>query len=157
MAPMTPERRHPNARPRPITLYVLAGLMVLKAVLVMLVLGGSFALEDGRIGQALRMPSVAQFIRETPGATALLFLLAATLLVAALLLLADRRIGWLLAMVITGVSVAIDIVSFLAGSGSEVWMLLNVVTVFYLNQRDIRERVGATLEPVVDLAPRGEP
>jgi hypothetical protein len=157
MAPMPPVPPNRNAPPRPITLYVLVGLMVLKSVLVMLVLGGSFALEDGRIGQALRMPTVAQFIRETPGATGLLFLLAATLLVSALLLLADRRIGWLLAMVITGVSVAIDIVAFLAGSGSEVWMFLNVVTVFYLNQRDIRERMGATLEPVIDLAPRGEP
>ena len=59
--------------------------------------------------------------------------------------------GWLLAMVITGISVAIDIIAFLAGTGSELWMLLNVITVFYLNQRDIRELVGVTLEPVVDL------
>ena len=56
-------------------------------------------------------------------------------------------------MVITGVSVAIDIVGFLAGTGSELWMFLNVVTVFYLNQRDIRELVGVTLEPVVDVPP----
>ena len=59
----------------------------------------------------------------------------------------------LLAMVITGISVAIDIVAFLAGTGSEVWMFLNVVTVFYLNQRDIRELVGVTLAPVVDVRP----
>jgi hypothetical protein len=64
---------------------------------------------------------------------------------------ADRRVGWLLAMIITGVSVAVDIAAFLAGTGSELWMFLNVVTVFYLNQRDIRQRVGATLEPVVDV------
>ena len=32
-------------------------------------------------------------------------------------------------------------------------MFLNVVTVFYLNQRDIRELVGVTLEPVVDVPP----
>ena len=38
-----------------------------------------------------------------------------------------------------------------AGAGSELWMFLNVVTVFYLNQRDIRELVGVTLAPVVDV------
>ena len=32
-------------------------------------------------------------------------------------------------------------------------MFLNVVTVFYLNQRDIRELVGVTLVPVVDVPP----
>ena len=58
-------------------------------------------------------------------------------------------------MVITGISVAIDIIAFLAGAGSELWMFLNVMTVFYLNQRDIRELVGVTLVPVVDVPPRG--
>lgn len=154
MTPMPDSSAPVAGQSRPVTLYVLVGLMVVKSILIMLVLGGSLALQDGQIGQALRMPGVAQFIRETPGATGLLFLLAATLLVSALMLLAGKRIGWLLAMVITGVSVAIDIVAFLSGTGSEVWMALNVVTVFYLNQRDVRERVGAALEPVVDLAPR---
>ena len=83
----------------------------------------------------------------------MLILAAAVLLASALMLLAGRRTGWLLAMVITGVSVAIDIVAFLSGAGSHVWMLLNVVTVFYLNQRDIRELVGVTIEPVVDVPP----
>ena len=80
-----------------------------------------------------------------------LILTAAVLMVSALMLLAGKRTGWLLAMVITGVSVAIDIIGFLAGAGSELWMFLNVVTVFYLNQRDIRELVGVTLAPVVDV------
>ena len=141
-------------RRRPITLYILVGLMVLKSVLIFLVVGGALALDDLRVGQALRMPGVGRFIRETPGASGVLLLIAAILLVAAIALLAGRRIGWLVAMVTTGVFVAIDIIAFLAGSGSELWMFLNIVTVFYLNQRDVRERVGAALEPVVD-APRG--
>ena len=142
--------------PRPATLYILVALIVAKSILIMLVLGGAFTNDDIRVGQLMRMPNVAAFIRETPGATGALFLLAAVLLISALLLLADRRVGWLLAMVITGVSVAVDIAAFLAGTGSELWMFLNVVTVFYLNQRDIRERVGAAVEPVVEL-PRGTP
>jgi hypothetical protein len=97
------------------------------------------------------MPGVGAVIRETPGAAGALILVAAVLLVSALMLLAGKRIGWLLAMVITGVSVAIDIIAFVSGSGSELWMFLNVVTVFYLNQRDIRELVGVTLAPVVDV------
>jgi hypothetical protein len=144
----------PTARPakrRPFTLYVLVGLMVLKSILVMLLVRGSLFLEDASINSALRMPNVAQFVRVTPAISVLLIVLAATLIVSAVLLLAGRRLGWLIAMVLTGVSVAVDIVTFVAGSGSELWMFLNVVTVFYLNQRDIRELVGATLEPVVEL------
>ena len=45
-------------------------------------------------------------------------------------------------MVMTGAFVAIDIVSFIGGAQSNIWMLLNIVTVFYLNQRDVRELVG---------------
>jgi hypothetical protein len=142
-----------SARRKPVTLYILVALMVIKSILIILVLGGAYTFADGPIGEALRMPGVAAAIREAPGAVGVLILFAAVLLVSALMLLAGRRTGWLLAMVITGLSVAIDIVAFLAGTGSELWMLLNVVTVFYLNQRDIRELVGVTLVPVVDLPP----
>ena len=47
--------------------------------------------------------------------------------------------GWLLAMLTTGVFIAADIVTFDAGAGHHLWMLLNIATVFYLNQRDVRE------------------
>lgn len=139
------------ARRKPVTLYILVGLMVVKSILIILVLGGAYSFNDGPIGEALKMPDVGAAIRESPGAVGILILVAAVLLVSALMLLAGRRTGWMLAMVITGISVAIDIVAFLAGTGSEVWMLLNVVTVFYLNQRDIRELVGVTLQPVIDM------
>ena len=151
MAPMSDAPVPASTRRKPVTLYILVGLMVVKSILIMLVLGGAYTLADSRIGDALRMPGVGRVIRETPGAAGLLILVAAVLLISALMLLAGRRTGWLLAMVITGISVAIDIIAFLAGAGSELWMFLNVVTVFYLNQRDIRELVGVTLEPVVDL------
>ena len=153
MTPMS-DAPPPAAAPRkPVTLYILVGLMVVKSILIILVLGGAYSFADGPIGEALRMPGVGAAIREAPWAVGVLILFAAVLLVSALMLLAGKRTGWLLAMVITGFSVAIDIVGFLAGTGSEVWMFLNVVTVFYLNQRDIRELVGVTLEPVVDMPP----
>ena len=151
MAPMSDTPAPATARRKPLTLYILVGLMAVKAVLIILVLGGAYSFNDGPIGEALKMPDVGAAIRETPGAVGVLILVAAVLLVSALMLLAGRRTGWMLAMVITGLSVAIDIIAFLAGTGSELWMLLNVITVFYLNQRDIRELVGVTLAPVVDL------
>ena len=54
-------------------------------------------------------------------------------------------------MVITGLFVAIDIYGYLNSSANHLWMLLNIVTVFYLNQRDVREVVGAA---VPDIAHR---
>ncbi len=153
MAPMSDAPAPVAARRKPITLYILVGLMVIKSVLIILVLGGAYSFNDGPIGEALKMPGVGAAIRETPGAVGVLILVSAILLASALMLLAGRRTGWLLAMVITGISVAVDIVAFLAGSGSDVWMFLNIVTVFYLNQRDIRELVGVTLVPVIDLPP----
>ena len=118
MAPMS-DAPAPAARRKPVTLYILVGLMVLKSILIILVLGGAYSFNDGPIGEALRMPGVGAAIRETPGAVGVLILVAAVLLVSALMLLAGRRTGWLLAMVITGVSVAIDIVGVLAGVGSD--------------------------------------
>ena len=153
MAPMSDAPEPIHARRKPVTLYILVGLMVIKSVLIILVLGGAYSFNDGPIGEALRMPGVGAAIRETPGAVGILILVAAVLLASALMLLAGRRTGWLLAMVITGLSVAVDIVAFFSGAGSHVWMVLNVVTVFYLNQRDIRELVGVTLEPVIDVPP----
>jgi len=153
MTPMSDAPAPATTRRKPVTLYILVGLMVIKSVLIILVLGGAYTFSDGPVGEALKMPGVGAAIRETPGAVGVLILVAAVLFVSALMLLAGRRTGWLLAMVITGISVAIDIVAFLAGTGSEVWMFLNVVTVFYLNQRDIRELVGVTLAPVVDVRP----
>jgi hypothetical protein len=150
MAPMSDAPAPAPARRKPVTLYILVGLMVFKSILIIVLLGGAFTLNDGPISEALRMPGVAAAIRETPGAAGVLILVAAVLLVSALMLLAGRRIGWLLAMVITGISVAIDIVAFFSSAGSELWMFLNVVTVFYLNQRDIRELIGVTLPPATD-------
>ena len=44
-------------------------ILVVKSILIMFVLGGAFTLNDGPIGELLRMPGVGAVIRETPGAT----------------------------------------------------------------------------------------
>ena len=75
--------------------------------------------------------------------------IAVVLVVAAVGLLSLHRRGWLLAMVATGVFVGFDIVAFTAGTANYLWMALNIVTVFYLNQTDVREVVGVTTESLV--------
>jgi uncharacterized membrane protein (DUF2068 family) len=86
---------------------------------------------------------LVQVLVAIPGASGWILALAALLVLSAAGLMAGRRIGWLLAMVITGVFVASDISGFYSGTTNHIWMLLNIVTVFYLNQRDVREVVGA--------------
>lgn len=148
MAPMSdaaPTGRH--GRRQPFALVVLAGLMMLKAVLILVVVGG-LALTDTRIGDALQFPDLLNEEGNRLAITLIFVPVAALLLVAAVGLLAHRRRAWLLAMVMTGVFVATDIIGYLNGVQSDIWMGLNIVTVFYLNQRDVRELVG-------DAAPDG--
>ena len=67
MTPMS-DAPAPAAAPRkPVTLYILVGLMVVKSILIILVLGGAYTFADGPIGEALRMPGVGAAIREAPG------------------------------------------------------------------------------------------
>ena len=87
----------------------------------------------------LGLPSLLADAGDSATVTTLLFAFAAVLVVAAIGLFGGRRWGWLVAMVTTGVFIAADIVTFDAGVVHHLWMLLNIVTVFYLNQRDVRE------------------
>ena len=153
MTPMSdPVTPGPGARRQPFALVVLAGLMMFKGVVILLVLRG-LVLSDTRIGDALRLPDLVNR-EEYRLAFAVVFVpLAALLIIAAIGLLAHRRRAWLLAMVLTGVAVAIDIIGFLNGVHSDIWMVLNIVTVFYLNQRDVRELVGDAVPD--ELAPGG--
>ncbi len=140
MTPMS-EPVMPGSRRQPFALVVLAGLMLLKGILILLVAGG-LALTDTRIGDALQLPDLFNDDAYRLAFTLFFVPVAALLILAAVGLLAHRRRAWLLAMVITGVFVATDIVGYISGVQSDIWMLLNIVTVFYLNQRDVRELVG---------------
>jgi len=127
---------------RPFALVALAGLLLVKAVLmVLLMLGVALAISPGS-GVILDADTDAT-VRAARPLAVLLPVLAVLLVLSAIGLLARRRSGWLLAMVLTGVFLAVDIYSFSVGTASYVWMILNIVTVFYLNQRDARAAVGA--------------
>ena len=57
-------------------------------------------------------------------------------------LLTGNRWGWIGAIVISGVSLAISIGAWWANDPTYAAMLINVVAVFYLNQRDVRAFFG---------------
>ncbi len=128
----------------PVTVMILAALMALKAALLLTAtLGATISGLRATLGLSYA-PELLAAAREFPLSFAILLLTGILLLVSAVGMLSRRRTGWLLAMVLTGVFVAIDIYSFLSGDANHFWMALNIVTVFYLNQRDVRAEVGVT-------------
>jgi len=142
MTPMS-ETTHsePRTTRRPFALVALAGLMLIKAALILFAMIGVRVLNADSIGQVLD-PSTGELIRNDQIATGVLIAIAALLALSAVGVLARHRAGWLLAMVLTGVFIAADIFTFLNGNATYVWMFLNIVTVFYLNQPDARSSVG---------------
>ena len=130
--------QRPAAGKRPVTLKVLAGLLLAKAV-VAGALAVGWRLDDGRFISTLGLPNLLASAGNATAVTAVFVVAGVLLALAAIGLLAGRRSGWLLAMVLTGIFIAADIITFGTGTAHHFWMLLNIVTVFYLNQRDVRE------------------
>lgn len=60
-----------------------------------------------------------------------------------------KRWGWILLMIQLGISLSMGIWQYFAGSPNYVTMVLNVVIVFYLNQRDV-QRLFAKAEETVE-------
>ena len=146
-ATTAPSTLKPARKRLPFTLYVLAGLMLFKAVIIVAVVGGATLDTMRPILGLTTGPGLAAIFAENPLAGPIVLAFAGLLVVSVIGMLSRRRTGWLLAMVITGLFVAIDIYGYLNSSANHLWMVLNIVTVFYLNQRDVREAVGAA-EPV---------
>jgi uncharacterized membrane protein (DUF2068 family) len=78
--------------------------------------------------------------------------LAAASIAVAAGLLANRRWGWVGAIVLSGVSLAFAIGAWWEGDPVYLNMAINVVAVFYLNQRDVRAIFGE-LQPGEDIEP----
>jgi uncharacterized membrane protein (DUF2068 family) len=131
---------------------VLVGLMLFKSLLLILFALGAILTPAQEVMDWIRLSGVTNVDLETTYLAVTIALCVAVLLVfAAVGLLAYRRSGWLLAMVTTGIFIVFDILGFVGGSANYFWMGLNIVTVFYLNQREVREGVGA-----LDVAPVGD-
>ncbi len=147
MSGMEPSAPPPGpGRRRPFALLILIALMGTKGALILLMLLGTFTASDSPILRALRIESLSEAVRTSNLALVVMLVVATILLLSAVGLLAFRRWAWLLAMVTTGLFIAVDIMGFFAGEANYLWMALNIITVFYLNQREVRVGVGVASE-----------
>ena len=146
-ASASPSTLKPAHRRLPFTLYVLAGLMLFKAVVLIAVVAGATLDTLRPILGLTTGPELTEIFRTYTAFGPIILAFAGLVVLSVIAMLSRRRTGWLLAMVITGLFVAIDIYGYLNSSANHLWMVLNIITVFYLNQRDVREAVGAA-EPI---------
>jgi hypothetical protein len=128
-----------RVKPRlPFAVYVLAALLLVKAGVLYAVAADTPAME------LLFADPVARAAIGTPAGTLAAGAGATLVLIVVLAILVRRRIGWLIAMLLTGCFVALDLVAYAQGTSNHAWALLNIVTVFYLNQSDVREALGVS-------------
>jgi hypothetical protein len=136
-------------RKRPMPVTILAGFELLSAIVY-----GAFILLLVQ-GDAVSLSSVMQFDMDGERVAKIPLLLFAALVVffmaalaSAVLLLRVRRLGWTITMLLAGTSLSAQIYLWWSGqSVPPVWLLVNVLTVFYLNQRQVREAFGIGLAP----------
>jgi len=64
-------------------------------------------------------------------------------LAGSVLLLGMRQLGWTITMLLAGLGLASSLYLWLAqGAALQVWLLIQILTVFYLNQRQVRDAFG---------------
>jgi hypothetical protein len=138
---------------RPLGVLVVAAVQLLRAGLIV----GQFLQLQATAGLEWLSAS-AQFVEPPPGTLeeALVRIigigLAAASIAVAAGLLANRRWGWVGAIILSGVSLAFAIAAWWQGHPVYLNMAINVIAVFYLNQRDVRAIFGE-LGPGEDLDP----
>ncbi|HEX5013420.1 MAG TPA: hypothetical protein VFV72_04600 [Candidatus Limnocylindrales bacterium] len=142
-----------DPRRRPFGVLVVAAIQIIRAALLIGQLLGY------RIGvDWLRMS--AQVPEPAPGTVAfalsrgLAIALILSSLVVALGLLSGRRWGWIGAIILSGLALALALGAWLDGAPTYISMAINVVAVFYLNQREVR---AAFEETPGDVPPTQEP
>ncbi len=142
----------PARRRLPFTIYALAGVLTLKAVLLLAVVAGASLEVIRPILGFSRLTGFLEAVQADPRVGTVIVAFAVLLLFSVFGILTRRRIGWLVAMVVTGLFVAVDIYGFINDAANHFWMALNILTVFYLNQQDVREVVGAASSLLGDAA-----
>jgi hypothetical protein len=122
---------------------ILASIQILSALLLgllalLLVLDPDATLADLGIPWTSADPGTTPVL-EAASLAAVVTLLAGLELLAAVALMRLQRLGWTLTMLLAGLLLASQIFTWWSTSSiSPVSMLLNVVTVLYLNQRQVR-------------------
>jgi hypothetical protein len=122
---------------RPLGVLVVAAIQLLRGVLLVgQLLGVRIGVDWLRIAAQVPEPSTDSVAYAISRGLAVALILAT--LAAGYGLLARRRWGWIGAIIISGLSLAFAIGAWWDGAPTYLSMLINVVAVFYLNQRDVR-------------------
>jgi hypothetical protein len=121
---------------RPLGVLVVAAIQFVRAVLLVgQLLGVRIGIDWLRI--AAQVPEPANNVAYAISRGLAVALIVATL-AAGYGLLAGRRWGWIGAIILSGLSLAFAIGGWWDGTPTYLSMAINVVAVFYLNQRDVR-------------------
>jgi hypothetical protein len=119
---------------------VLAGLLVGGSEVLAQVLGDA-ASTDGLLGEV-----------EVVTVTAVVGGLFVAALAAGVLLLRMTQLGWTITMLLAGIGLATSIYLWWAqGATVEIWVIVQIVTVFYLNQRQVREAFDISRRDAVGM------
>ena len=144
-APVAAAAIAPRRARRPAIVTILAMLQLLTAaaygmILAALLATGSTALAL-LIGDAADDTSLGDV--EAAAAAAVVGGFAITTLAAGILLLRMRQLGWTITMLLAGLGLVSSISLWLTqGTTIPIWLFVQVATVFYLNQRQVREAFG---------------
>ena len=129
----------PGGRRRPLGILVVVALGLARLIIEVTAL--ATVDPSGVLGWIASGSNIPEFAADTTawylGSLGILLLLAAT--AASIVGLWQYRTwGWSLALILAGVILAIDLAWWYAGQPRYTGMFLNMVAVFYLNQRDVR-------------------
>ncbi|MDF2734783.1 MAG: hypothetical protein K0S97_1406 [Chloroflexota bacterium] len=78
--------------------------------------------------------------------------LATATIIGVIGLLAFRRWGWVVTMILVGVGLLAELIRVVIGQPDHLGLLLLVVSAFYLNQRSVRVMAGRHLDPAVSTS-----
>lgn len=143
-----PPASEPAAGPagRPAAVTILAILQLITAAAYGLIFLGLVVGSPGVLSEVAGRLLVAEdLIAEFRTGFVLLVLgvLFVACLAAGVLLLRMRRLGWTITMLIAGLGLATSVyLWWFEGTRLEFWLLVQIVTVFYLNQRQVRHVFG---------------
>jgi hypothetical protein len=134
----------PARRPRPVTILAIIQIMSGLAYLTVAGLLLADAEYNPDVTDSLGVADLPVWLGVSARALAVIFVIVAVLeVIAAVALLRLRQSGWTLTMLLAGTSLASQIVIWWANDGVQpLSMLLAVVTVLYLNQREVRRAFG---------------
>ena len=143
----------PEERRRPLGVLVVAAVQFVRAALILT------QILDIQLTPNISLFHIADQVPEPPAGTiafAIARAIAILIIVASLSfgvgLLTGRRWGWVGAIVLGGLSLAFAIGGWWDGNPAYTSMLINVIAVFYLNQRDVRATFGE-LQPGDEVDP----